>query len=305
MNAAAMLGRVILLNTVVAALAVAFALLLGLSPTAEAQPRTLNESATPQRVVSTALCADQLLIGLASSGQIAALSNQATNPDTSFYAVRAAEFPRNTGTVESIVSFNPDLVLVDSATPAATRDLLLRLGYFVVEVDPVGTIDEAIAQIRTLGTLLGHPDAGNEMAQLVASARFQAYNSNWGVTAAYYRRRGYVAGETDLVSDILRVIGLNNAAADYLVRPGGYLSLEALIASPPDYLIVSEINPKIIDQGLALLQHPALVELFPPERRIELPERFTTCGGPSLTEAIRLLSTEFRRVSPTPGGRPL
>ncbi|MGD9740606.1 MAG: ABC transporter substrate-binding protein [Bauldia sp.] len=269
-----------------------------------AQPTTLNAEAVPERVVSTSLCADQLLIALAAPDQIAALSAEATNPETSYYAARAAAFPRNAGTAESILSFAPDLVLIDGTTPAATRDLLLRLGHFVVEVDAVSTIDEAIAQIRTVGTLLGHQPEGEALAQLVFSARFQAYNSNWGVTAAYYHRRGYVAAETDLVSDILRIIGLNNAAADYLVRPGGYLSLEALIATPPDYLIVSDINPRVVDQGLALLEHPALLELFPPERRIELPERYTICGGPSLPEAIRLLSTEFRRVSPTPGGQP-
>lgn len=270
-----------------------------------AQPTTMNAEAVPERVVSTSLCADQLLIALAGPGQIAALSIEAQDPERSYYASRAAAFPRNSGTAESIVSYNPDLVLIDGATPAATRDLLLRLGYFVVEVGTVSTIDEAIAQIRTVGALLGQEAEGEALARLISSARFQAFNSNWGVTAAYYQRRGMVAGETDLVSDILRIIGLNNAAADYRVRPGGTLSLEALIAAPPDYLIVSDINPRVIDQGLALLEHPALLALFPPDRRIELPERYTVCGGPSLPEAIRRLQAEFRRVSPTPGGQPL
>lgn len=282
-----------------------FAAALAVCGTAIAQPiGAFTDQATPRRIVSASLCADQMLLGLASREQIAALSWQATNADVSYYADAAAAFPLNAGTAESIISFNPDLVLIDSTTSVATRDLLIRLGYFVVEVTPVRTIDDAIAQIRTMGQLLGHAEAGEAMAQIVFSARYQAYDVNWGVTAAYYHRRGYVAGETELVSDILRVIGLNNAASDLLVRPGGYLSLEALIASPPDYLIVSNANPEIIDQGLALLNHPALLELFPPSRRIELPERLTTCGGPSLTEAIRLLSSEFRRVSPTRGGRP-
>ncbi|MCW5717282.1 MAG: ABC transporter substrate-binding protein [Bauldia sp.] len=258
----------------------------------------VSAQAPPARVVSIALCADQMLIALADPGQIASLSYRATDPTMSFYAAEAEAYPHAARSAESVIRLRPDLVLVDSATPAATRDLLLRLGFHLADVDPVATIDEAITQIEALSDLLGRQARGAALAQLVASARFQAYDANWGLTAAYVRRRGFVAGEAELVSDILRVIGLNNAGDALVGREGGYLTLEQLVAMPPDFLIVPDTNPTIVDQGVAFLEHPALLELFPPERRIELPERLTSCGGPSLPEAIRLLGSEFRRVRP-------
>lgn len=252
----------------------------------------------PSRVVSIALCADQMLIALADPGQIASLSYRATDPSVSFYATEAAAFPHGARSAESVIRFRPDLVLVDSGTPRATRDLLIRLGYRLADVDPVATIDGAITQIEALADLLGRQAEGAALAQLVASARFQAYDANWGLTAAYVRRRGFVAGETELVSDILRVIGLDNAGDALVGREGGYLTLEQLVATPPDFLIVPDTTPEVVDQGVAFLEHPALLQLFPADRRVELPERLTACGGPSLPEAIRLLGSEFRRVRP-------
>jgi iron complex transport system substrate-binding protein len=40
-----------------------------------------------------------------------------------------------------------------------------------------------------------------------------------------------------------------------------------------------------------------LTELYPPERRIVLPDRLTTCGGPSLPVAFDLLASEAKRVA--------
>ena len=270
----------------------------GVALTLAVAPAVAQAPSPPTRVVSIALCADQMLIAMADPGQIASLSYRATDPAMSFYAAEAEAYPHAARSAESVVRLRPDLVLVDSATPAATRDLLLRLGFHLADVDPVSTIDGAITQIEALADLLGQQTRGMALAQLVASARFQAYDANWGLTAAYVRRRGFVAGETELVSDILRVIGLNNAGDALVGREGGYLTLEQLVATPPDFLIVPDTNPAVVDQGVAFLEHPALLQLFPPERRVELPERLTACGGPSLPEAIRLLGSEFRRVRP-------
>ena len=50
------------------------------------------------------------------------------------------------------------------------------------------------------------------------------------------------------------------------------------------------------DQGRALLLHPALQTLYPPARRIVIPERLTVCGGPMLVEALDRLAAEIARV---------
>src|SRR5262249_40951345 len=49
------------------------------------------------------------------------------------------------------------------------------------------------------------------------------------------------------------------------------------------------------DQGSALLSHPVLAELYPPEKRIVLPDRLTVCGGPTLPAAFDWLGAEGKR----------
>ncbi len=275
---------------------VAAALLLA-APAAGQNGRPTDDGA-PARVVSLSLCGDQLLLGLAAPEQIASLSRLSVEPDLSHFAEMALQYRHDAHNAESAIRLNPDLVLVDATTPAATRNMLVRLGYRVYNIAPVSTVDQSMAQVVAVATVLGHASQGVILSEFIATARERARRENWGVTAAYYHRGGFVAGDGALLTDILRVVGLNNAAGAAMRGTEGYLSLEALVASPPDYLIVANAYPVARDQGLALLTHPALASLFPPERRIELPERLTNCGGPSLPEAFRLLLSEFQRVTP-------
>jgi iron complex transport system substrate-binding protein len=72
------------------------------------------------------------------------------------------------------------------------------------------------------------------------------------------------------------------------------VSLERLVADPPDYLLVSERDEAGADQGTALLRHPALLAAVPPERRLHVPARLTICGGPATPLAIDALAAEVR-----------
>ena len=75
------------------------------------------------------------------------------------------------------------------------------------------------------------------------------------------------------------------------------MPLERLVAEPPQLLIVGTSASHAEDQGSALLAHPALLKLFPPEKRIVLPEKLTVCGGPSLPTALDWLMRERQRVT--------
>ena len=44
------------------------------------------------------------------------------------------------------------------------------------------------------------------------------------------------------------------------------------------------------DQGALFLTHPALAALYPPAKRINLPARYTLCGGPALLEGLEYLA---------------
>jgi iron complex transport system substrate-binding protein len=73
---------------------------------------------------------------------------------------------------------------------------------------------------------------------------------------------------------------------------GGMARLEAVVTSPPDFMLVDEETGRSVDNGTALFVHPALMTAVPPERRLAVPGRLTICGGPSTPALIEALSAE-------------
>src|SRR6185436_20604826 len=100
---------------------------------------------------------------------------------------------------------------------------------------------------------------------------------------------GHAVGPNSLAAALLAEAGLNpppGAPRGY----GGFVPLEKLIVMRPDYLVMSNIIEEPNGQGAVYLTHPALRALYPPERRIMLPARYTLCGGPSLIAAFDYLA---------------
>lgn len=281
--------RASILATVIAILCTGYLAQCGPAAAAEARPA---------RIVSINLCADQLLMSLADPGQILALSTFAADPKLSYLAEKASAFRHDAGNAESVVGLNPDLVLAGRFTRLATREMLARLGYRVVLIDTARSVDASIKQVREIAELVGHPERGEALVADIEAARREASAPAAARphTVAFYQRRGYVTGGETLTSDILKTVGLANTGGELAGKSGGFVPLEKLVADAPDYIVVSATTRTAEDQGSALLAHPALAELYPPERRIILPDRLTVCAGPSLPEALRYLAGAVERL---------
>ena len=265
----------------------------------------VSADSVPSHVVSINLCADELLIALADPAQIADLSIYATDPNLAFLADEAKRFRHDAGAAETVVAMAPDLVLAGRFSKRETRATLTTLGYRLVELEPARNIADSVAQIRKVAALLGRPERGEALIGRIDEARDRAakavsIGSGNRRSVAVYLRRGYVTGSNTLTDELLSLVGLDNAGSRLAGRTGGVVPLEKLVAAPPDYLLVSSRQAPAEDQGSALLAHPALAALFPPEKRIALPDRLTVCGGPSLPAALDWLAGEARRVEGHP-----
>ena len=251
------------------------------------------------RFASINLCTDQLLVTLADPDQILGLSPYARDPARSWDAARAAQFAKLSGEAEDVLVLKPDAVVAGRFTKRATRELLKDKGMRVVEFNPARSLDDVKSQLRQMGALVGHPDrADAEIAKLdaaIARARAVAVRKPYRVLAV--SRRGWVSGGDNLNTSLLSAVGLSNAGGELGLKAGGYASLEAIITVRPDFLLVTEDSDFAEDEGRAFLLHPALEKFYPPSKRIVLPERLTTCGGPTLAEALDRLASELARVA--------
>ncbi len=252
----------------------------------------------PRRIVSFNLCADQLVVALADSNQIAALSPYATDPHISVVAEQARRFRTLDWNAEGAIALAPDLVLVGPSDRRETRRMLTAHGVPVFEVEVVSDLATARAQIRTVAVRLGHPDRGEAMVRALdsARARLSAAARNPPRTALVVERGGYVEGTASLSAMLLAEAGLRlppGAPAGY----GGFVALETLLVMRPDFLVLKDPPLQAEDQGALFFTHPAVRALYPPERRIALPTRYSLCGGPALIEALDYLADVLSRNS--------
>jgi iron complex transport system substrate-binding protein len=251
------------------------------------------------RLASLNVCTDQLLLALADPAQIVGLSPYARDPARSFAAAEAARYRSLSGEAEDVLILKPDIVLAFRFTRRATREMLKAHGLRVVEFDVPQTLDDVKRQIVRMGELAAHPDrAAAAVARLDAAiVRARRSASPNRRTVLPVSRRGWVSGADTLIGSLLAAAGLSNPAAAAGLGGGGFASLEKIVSLRPDFILVDNDRTFAEDQGSAFLFHPALEALYPPAKRIVMPERLTVCGGPMLVNALDRLHAEIARVS--------
>ncbi len=252
----------------------------------------------PKRIVSFNLCADQLLLALADPGQIAGLSPYAVNPLLSVMTDTAAPFPRLDWDAESVVNLAPDLVL-GGPSHRPIHAMLSAMGIRVVDVALIRSLADARRQAIEVGKLIGHPARGEALARQIeqAEARLAAAALKPPLTALVIQREGYREGPASLASAMLSIAGLrpsdrasSGAGGFMAAEQGGFVSLEHLLTSGPDVLVLQDPPRQARDQGALFITHPALLARYGSNRRIDLPERYTLCGGPPLIEGLDYLA---------------
>lgn len=251
-------------------------------------------------VASTNVCTDQMVMTLSDAAQIKGLSPYSRDPSQSWLAAEARRFKRLSGGAEDLMMLRPDLVVSGSYDKRATREMLQQQGVKVVTFNVMpDSLDEVKQQIRKMAALLDHPDRAElEVARLDAAiARARAAVARQSLRVLPLWRRGWVSGQGSLISLLFAEVGLINAASDLGVASGGYASLEAIVKSKPDLILVADGADYAEDEGTALLLHPALQRFYPATKRIVIPERLTVCGGVMLADALDLLVAELTRIA--------
>lgn len=268
--------------------------LLVLMPWGLSQAQTRLER--PRRVASLNLCADQFLLALADPQQIVSLSPLARDPSLSFFAAQAVNFPVNGGTAETLIDLNVDLVLMGSFEAAAKQRLLSRQNISIETISPWVNFAVGREEIRRIAARLGHRERG----EVLIAAIDEALRRTKGIALKPYRvmtiyRRGYVPAENAMINVLLKHFGLTLHQSVLGLKRDGLVRLEALVADPPDYAVVDEVTGSAIDNGSAMLIHPALMRALPPEKRLILLDNLFLCDGPSTPAAINQLANEVNR----------
>ena len=254
--------------------------------------------AAPRRVASLNACLDAMLVHLADRSQIAALSHYAREAHSSTVAAQARTLPFTWESAEEIIALEPDLVLSSKHSALATRNALKRLKVPVERFAVPKSIDESLAQVRRVAGLIGHPERGAALVVRIRAAIADATPpaGSRRLTALIYQPNGFAAGPGTLVDEMMAHAGFDNVARRYGLRTWGNVSLETLLADPPQVLLVGEPAPGARSWADRVMTHPALKSIAGRMRQVRVPEKVLYCGGPVLIEAAAALAHGRRQA---------
>ena len=237
-------------------------------------------------VASINLCTDQLVLTVADPGQILSLSWLAADPEESMLAGDAGRYPRNYGGAEELLEIDADIVVAGSLTSPFARRLLSRLGATVVEIEPAASLAEVHRNLRAVGAAIGRADAAEAAVRAMQArvAAFAAERAGESMrSAVVVRPGGYTIGRGTLAFELLELAGLTNSIAE--LDRWGSLSIEALLETRPEFLVMTDYRADAPSRANAFLAHPALAAVGQ-QRRLAIHSRYFSCGAPASLDAI-------------------
>lgn len=248
----------------------AFALLLGgCSAPETAADRDVQPTA--KRIVSLNPCTDAMLVEM-SADQILALSHYSHDPASSSIPQNVAKrYEVTGGTVEEILVLDPDVVLASTFIAPATRSALEDLGIRVEAFGSPQSVAESEAQIRRLAKIVGRELEGEWLVRDIDRALENATGKpKPDIDTLLWQPGQIVPGGETLVAEVMEQNGFTSFAEKRGLNQADYVSLERLLADPPELLLVAGDSPA--------QTHPALQRLA--DTRVESFEpRLLYCGG--------------------------
>ncbi len=197
--------------------------------------------APPQRIISVILAGDQILTALVAPERLAGVTYLVDAPEISnIVGAVPSTVPRLHTEIETILSLQPDLVVVAGYTRAETVRFLVAAGIPVMRFQQYGSFHEVLANIRTLGAAVG---AEEQAAQLIASMQERLDTIARRVRGLpcprvlYYAESGYTAGPGSLIDEMITRAGGCNVVQEVGLQGATRLSLETALSLEPEVIL--------------------------------------------------------------------
>jgi len=247
----------------------------------------------PRRIVSLNLCLDPIVLDLVPRERIQALSWVSGDRNVSPIIDRIDGIRLAGGSAEEVLALDPDLVLAGDYTTPATVDLLRRLGRRVEVIPMAFDIDGIRKTIGAVADAVGEPRRGADLI-----ARFDRRLADVSVAAtgpdrpeaAIYQANSLVSQSGSLAAAALDAAGFRNAGDRLGEGAAGRVSLEALVADPPDLIALGQRADTYRTPVADNLRHPALAYVLSQRPHVDLPMPLWLCGTPYVADAVAILA---------------
>lgn len=209
--------------------------------------------AQPSHIVSLSPTATETLFAIGAGAQVVAVDDQSNFPADA-PKTKLSGFQPN---AEAVAGYDPDLVVASNDANGLVA-ALTKLGVPTLVLPAATTLDEAYAQIETLGTATGHGDDAAKVAQETKdriTAAIGSVPASAKGLKVYHELDNtfYSATSTTFIGSIYKQFGLVNIADGAKDASGGYpqLSAEYVVKQAPDLIVLADT--KCCQQSAATL----------------------------------------------------
>ncbi|MPY65096.1 ABC transporter substrate-binding protein [Deinococcus sp. SDU3-2] len=235
------------------------------------------------RLASLTASNSDILAALGAAGQVVAVDSHSDAPGLEG-AIRVG--PDLDIDVAAVAAARPDLVLASLSVPGMGRVVegLEREGLPTLVLDPV-SVEDTLADIRTIGEAIGYPERGAAVAGALSaelSRLARPFARPPCVLVEWWPRPIIAATRDSWVTDLLAGLGAVNALGERAGRSSP-LTLEEVRAARPDLIVCSwcgakKLRPEVIEaRGLGVSV-------------VAVPESGLGRPGPRLLEGARQIA---------------
>ncbi|MFC6621814.1 ABC transporter substrate-binding protein [Novosphingobium panipatense] len=252
----------------------------------------------PLRVMSMNQCADQLVLALLPPERIASVTWLSRDPDGSLMHREAQKVAINHGLSEEVVQQQPDLVVAGAFTTPATRMLLRRLGYPMIEVAHADSFDEIRTITRQVAAAVGEEARGEALiARMDHQLSQLARQSGPAIQVAAWDGAGFNASEGSLYNAVLEAAGAVNVANRPPASTYGRPDVEVLLAAAPTLLVKGAGTGRRAGLQDNVERHRLVQRYWDGARTLTVRQSYYVCGTPFVADAISGLRGELQAAA--------
>lgn len=262
----------------------------------------------PLHVMSMNQCTDQIVLALLPPARIASVTSLSRDPEESLMAAAARRVAANHGLAEEVARQRPDLVVAGTVSTTATRALLRRLGWPMIEVANADSFEDIRRVTRQIAGAVDERARGEALiARMDARLADLARHTGPPFRVAAWDGGGFSAAGGSLYDAVLRASGAINVAGGSVASGQDSPDAEKLLAMAPDLLVRGGGDRMGLRENVA--RHPIVRRYWGGDRSLVIPQAYYICGTPFVADAALMLRGELRaaaanaRISPPPFAR--
>ena len=254
--------------------------------------------ARPPRVMSLNECTDQIVLALLPPDRIASVTWLSRDPRSSQLAPLARRVGANHGLAEDVLHARPDLVIAGTYTTTATRAMLRRLGWPLLEVGPAETIEQIRVNTRRIARAVGEEARAEALlARMDRQLDALARDPGPPLRVAAWDGGGFSASRGTLYDTVLTLAGAINVAADPAVVRSGVPDTELLLAAAPALLVRGGGGDDENALRADIAQSPIVRRFWGRDRSIAIRQASYLCGTPFVADAALRLRARLRSAA--------